>query len=88
MESRISKIGKVLARNEDGKNVFNMQHDIFLTSKEHPDLKIIADTKYKLRDSNFKIDPKKGIAQNDLYQMVSYAFKRGCTDIMLFTQSL
>jgi 5-methylcytosine-specific restriction enzyme subunit McrC len=82
------KSEKYLARNEDGKNVFNMQHDIFLTSKEHPDLKIIADTKYKLRDSNFKIDPKKGIAQNDLYQMVSYAFKRGCTDIMLVYPNL
>jgi 5-methylcytosine-specific restriction enzyme subunit McrC len=77
-----------LATNEDKKNVFNMQHDIFLTLKENPALKIIVDTKYKLRDTNFKSDLKKGIAQNDLYQMVSYAFKRGCTDIMLVYPNL
>lgn len=62
---------------------FRMQHDIFLTLKSDPARKIIVDTKYKLRDSNFKTDPKKGISQNDLYQMVSYAFKRGCTEILL-----
>lgn len=77
------KSEKYLAINETGKSVFNMQHDIFLTSKEDPDLKIIVDTKYKLRDSHFKNDLKRGIAQNDLYQMVSYAFSRGCTDILL-----
>jgi 5-methylcytosine-specific restriction enzyme subunit McrC len=77
-----------LAMNEAGKNIFNMQHDIFLTSKENPDLKIIVDTKYKLRDSDFKNDLKKGIAQNDLYQMVSYAFKRGCTNIILVYPNL
>jgi 5-methylcytosine-specific restriction enzyme subunit McrC len=82
------KSEKYLATNEAGKNIFNMQHDIFLTSKENPDLKIIVDTKYKLRDSNFKNDLKKGIAQSDLYQMVSYAFKRGCTDIMLVYPNL
>lgn len=63
--------------------VFNMQHDIFLTSRNDKKRKIIVDTKYKLRSNDFKADPKKGIAQNDLYQMVSYAFKRGCTDILL-----
>ena len=63
--------------------VFNMQHDIFLTSRHGEKRKIIVDTKYKLRQDNFKTDPKKGVSQSDLYQMVSYAFKRGCTDIML-----
>ena len=82
------KSEKYLATNEAGKNIFNMQHDIFLTSKENPNLKIIIDTKYKLRDSNFKNDLKKGIEQNDLYQIVSYAFKRGCTDIMLVYPNL
>ena len=67
---------------------FNMKHDIFLTSKHGSERKIIVDTKYKLRDSNFKSDPKKGIAQNDLYQMVSYAFKRGCTDVILIYPNL
>jgi 5-methylcytosine-specific restriction enzyme subunit McrC len=82
------KSEKYLATNEIGTDVFNIQHDIFLTSIELPDLKIIVDTKYKLRDADFKIDLKKGIEQNDLYQMVSYAFKRGCTDIMLVYPNL
>lgn len=62
--------------------VFQMQHDIFLTSKKDKSVKIIIDTKYKLR-GNFKDDKKKGIAQSDLYQMTSYAFRRGCSNIVL-----
>jgi len=77
------KSEKYLATTEDGNNVFNMQHDIFLTSKDGSNRKVIVDTKYKLRPDDFKSDPKKGVAQNDLYQMVSYAFRRGCTDIIL-----
>lgn len=72
-----------LAETSEGNNVFNMQHDIFLTAKDESKRKIIVDTKYKLRPTKFKDDPKKGVSQNDLYQMVSYAFKRGCTDIIL-----
>lgn len=68
--------------------VFNMQHDILLTTKDGTNRKIIIDTKYKLRDNNFKADAKKGISQTDLYQMISYAFKRGCTDIILVYPNL
>lgn len=67
----------------DNPPVFQMQHDIFLTTKDGSGKKIIVDTKYKLRENNFKQDKKKGVSQSDLYQMVSYAFKRGCTDLML-----
>lgn len=63
--------------------VFMMQHDIFLTSRLEPSRKIIVDTKYKLRSSKFKSDTKRGVAQSDLYQMVSYALKRGCTELIL-----
>jgi 5-methylcytosine-specific restriction enzyme subunit McrC len=63
--------------------VFNMQHDIFLSSKDGLSRNIIIDTKYKLRDVNFKQDSKKGIEQSDLYQMVSYAYKRGCNEVLL-----
>lgn len=77
------KSDKYLAVNDSGKKVFNMQQDIFLTSKEDPGLKIIIDTKYKLRDINYKTDIKKGISQNDLYQMVSYSFRRECSDVLL-----
>ena len=44
---------------------------------------MIIDTKYKLRSPIFKADPKKGVAQADLYQMVSYAVKRGCKELIL-----
>lgn len=67
----------------DNPRVFQMQHDIFLTAKDGLGKKIIVDTKYKLRETNFKDDRKKGVSQSDLYQMVSYAFKRGCTDLIL-----
>jgi 5-methylcytosine-specific restriction enzyme subunit McrC len=68
--------------------VFNMQHDIFLTARHGAKRKVIIDTKYKIRPDSFKTDPKKGVAQSDLYQMVSYAFKRGCTDIILVYPNL
>ncbi len=67
----------------DNPPVFQMQHDIVLTSKDASQRKVIVDTKYKLREANFKEDKKKGVSQNDLYQMVSYALKRGCTEILL-----
>ncbi|MBU1145141.1 MAG: restriction endonuclease [Firmicutes bacterium] len=82
------KSDRFLALNSEGKKVFNMQHDIFLTAKNETKRKIIIDTKYKLRDINYKNDIKKGISQPDLYQMVSYAFKRGCTDIVLVYPNL
>jgi len=79
---KYQKSDEYLATNDLGRKVFNMQHDIFLTSK-HSGKIIIVDTKYKLRSTNFKDDPKKDIAQTDLYQMTSYAFRRGCTNIFL-----
>src|SRR5204863_2430406 len=36
-----------------------------------------------IRNGNFKQDVKKGINQNDLYQMVTYAVRRGSTNILL-----
>lgn len=67
----------------DNPKTFQMQHDIFLTSKTNSEQKIIIDTKYKIRAANYKTDIKKGISQNDLYQMVSYAFKRGINEVIL-----
>ena len=64
------------------KKVFQMQHDIFLTLKSKPSIAVIVDTKYKLR-GKFKADPKKGVSQADLYQMTSYAFRRGCNNVLL-----
>lgn len=64
-------------------SVFQMQHDIFLTSIAEPKKKIIVDTKYKLRGKGFKDDKKRGVAQSDLYQMTSYAYRRGCENVLL-----
>lgn len=84
---KYQKSDEYLAVNELGRKVFNMQHDIFLTSK-HSGKKIVVDTKYKLRSENFKDDQKRNVAQVDLYQMTSYAFRRGCTDILLLYPNL
>ncbi len=73
------KSNAYLASNPDA---FQMQHDIFLTSRGIEKRKIIIDTKYKLRDYSSG-DPKKGVAQPDLYQVVSYAFRRGCGEVIL-----
>ena len=67
---------------------FQMQHDIFLTSKKDPKKTIIIDTKYKLRDVNFKDDKKRGISQTDMYQMTSYALRRGCRNVLMIYPNL
>ena len=84
---KYQKSDECLATNNTGREVFKMQHDIFLTSK-HSGKKIIVDTKYKLRSTNYKDDPKRDIAQADLYQMTSYAFRRGCTNVFLLYPNL
>jgi 5-methylcytosine-specific restriction enzyme subunit McrC len=47
------------------------------------DKSLIADTKYKIVYSDEK-DPKKGISQNDLYQMLAYAVRFEVDEIILF----
>lgn len=64
-------------------SVFQMQHDIFLTNRKDENKKVIVDTKYKVRKSGFKEDPKKGVSQTDIYQMLSYALRRGCSDVLI-----
>jgi 5-methylcytosine-specific restriction enzyme subunit McrC len=63
-------------------DAFQMQHDIFLTSRDVLKRKIIVDTKYKIRDYS-ATDKKKGISQSDLYQVVSYAYRRGVNEVLL-----
>ena len=45
--------------------------------------KVIADTKYKIVYSD-DTDPKKGISQSDLYQMLAYAVRFEIQEIKLF----
>lgn len=61
-------------------NNFQLKPDLVLNIG---DRKVIADTKYKIvyEDEN---DPKKGISQPDLYQMISYAIRFNVDEIVLF----
>ncbi len=64
---------------DEGKT-FNLKPDLWLKT-DHKSL--IADTKYKIIYSDEK-DPKKGISQNDLYQMLAYAVRFEVDEIILF----
>ncbi|MFD3003848.1 McrC family protein [Pontibacter toksunensis] len=61
---------------------FQMQHDIFLEHRKTGE-KIIIDTKYKPRWDLHQSDVKQGVAQPDMYQMVSYAYRRECSKVLL-----
>ena len=61
---------------------FNLQHDILLTNKKTKE-KIIIDTKYKPRWDLKSTDNKKGVSQSDMYQMISYAYRRGTDKVIL-----
>lgn len=61
-------------------NVFQLRYDILLKNKVTGN-NIIVDAKYKLRSS--KERGKKGISQNDLYQMIAYALRKNCDKILL-----
>lgn len=64
---------------DEGKT-FNLKPDLHLTIGNKS---LIADTKYKIVYSDDK-DPKKGISQNDLYQMLAYAVRFKVEEIILF----
>lgn len=64
---------------DEGK-AFILKPDLWLKT-DHKSL--IADTKYKIVYSDEK-DPKKGISQNDLYQMLAYAVRFEVDEIILF----
>lgn len=58
---------------------FRLKPDLIL---EVQGKRIVADTKYKILDHSGK-DPKNGMSQNDLYQMVTYAIRLKCDIIVL-----
>jgi len=64
---------------DEGK-AFNLKPDLWLKTGNKS---LIADTKYKIVYSDQK-DPKKGISQNDLYQMLAYAVRFEVDEIILF----
>lgn len=71
------KSNKYLVENP---SAFQMQHDIYLTKG---DTHIIVDTKYKTREAIDLASAKKGVAQSDMYQMLSYAYRRGCKNVLM-----
>ncbi len=61
-----------------------MHHDILLEHRgSQRGRQVILDAKYKLRSYPFKDISKADVLQADLYQMTSYAFRRGCREIIL-----
>ena len=64
----------------DEGGTFYLKPDLWLKT-DHKSL--VADTKYKIVYSDDK-DPKKGISQNDLYQMLAYAVRFEVDEIILF----
>lgn len=68
-----------LAEEEESK-LFRLQPDLWIKTKHKS---LIADTKYKIVYSDEK-DPKKGISQTDLYQMLAYAVRFNVDEIILF----
>ncbi len=61
---------------------FNLKHDILLTNRKTKE-EIIIDTKYKPRWDLKESDNKKGVSQADIYQMISYAYRRGTNKVIL-----
>ncbi len=64
----------------DENKTFKLKPDLFIKT---PERSLIADTKYKIVYSDEK-DPKNGISQTDLYQMVAYAIRFNINEIVLF----
>ncbi|MDB4656060.1 McrC family protein [Flavobacteriales bacterium] len=64
----------------DIEKTFQLKPDLHLTLR---DRSVIADTKYKIVYSDDN-DPKKGISQTDLYQMLAYAVRFKVDEIILF----
>ncbi len=58
-----------------GISVFKMKNDAFIPNR------CIIDAKYKLRTKNDGL--KGGISQADMYQMLAYAIKRNCEQVLL-----
>ena len=64
----------------DEDRTFNLKPDLWIKTTNKS---LVADTKYKIVYSDDK-DPKKGISQNDLYQMLAYAVRFEVDEIILF----
>lgn len=83
IEKEIESVNAKAQRSDtylDEEKTFNLKPDLFLKTERKS---LIADTKYKIVYSD-AADPKKGISQNDLYQMLAYAVRFEVDEIILF----
>lgn len=84
-ESKARLVEKIVFNGLESDPAFTMRHDILVEYKGNV---IILDTKYK-EISRFDGNPKyadsinEEVKQADLYQMVTYAWKRGVNDVYL-----
>lgn len=80
------EIGEINAKSQVTSKYLDQEENYILRPDLYLELdskKIIADTKYKIiyQDAN---DPKNGISQGDLYQMIAYAMRFKINEIKLF----
>lgn len=83
IDNELDKVSAKAQRSDtylDEEKMFNLKPDLWLKTDEKS---LIADTKYKIVYSD-ETDPKKGISQNDLYQMLAYAVRFEVDEIILF----
>lgn len=83
IDKELEKVAAKAQRSDtylDEGETFNLKPDLWLKT-DHKS--IIADTKYKIVYSDEK-DPRKGISQPDLYQMLAYAVRFKVDEIILF----
>ena len=68
----------------DQNNIFGLRPDLCIRLNNR---KLVVDTKYKLvfKESS---DPKKGISQQDMYQMLAYAIRFKADEVWLFYPSV
>lgn len=78
--NNVHAISQVSSVHLDEDKSFLLKPDLILETNGK---KIIADAKYKIAYSNDQ-DPKGGISQSDLYQMLSYAVRFKIDEIALF----
>lgn len=84
-ESRMRLVEKIVLGKEESNSAFTMRHDIVV---EYGGKLLILDTKYKEisrfeRNANYAESINDEVKQADLYQMVTYAWKRGVKDVYL-----
>lgn len=84
-ESKVRLVEKIMFNGKVSEPKFTMRHDILA---EYKGKIIILDTKYKEisrfeKNPNYADSINEEVSQNDLYQMVTYAWKRGVKDVFL-----